>query len=149
MSGEAVWIHRKIAGALVGYEPVSERVLVVRLNAKPRNITPIQVYGPTTATTDEEMERFYQDLSQAVKQVHKRDMLLIVGDFNAKVCRREPSTMSSAVGLYGLGEMNEAGEQLEDFCFGSMSWLRSIPCSNNIQGGCIHGPLLMATPGIG
>jgi len=64
---------------------------------------------------DEEMERFYQDLSQAVKQVPKGDMLLVMGDFNAKVGRREPSAMSSAVGLYGLGETNEAGEQLEDF----------------------------------
>jgi len=63
MSTVAVWIHRKIA---VGYEPI---------NAKPRNITLIQVYGPTTAATDEEMERFYQDLSQAIKQVPKRDML--------------------------------------------------------------------------
>ena len=50
------------------------------------------------------MERFYQDLSQAVKQVLKGDMLLVMGDFNAKVGRREPSAMSSAVGLYGLGE---------------------------------------------
>jgi len=63
------------------------------------------------------MDRFYQDLSQAVKQVPKGDMLLIMSDFNAKVGRREPSTMSSAIGLYGLEEMNEAGEQLEDFCF--------------------------------
>ena len=47
----------------------SDRVLVVRLKAKPRNITLIQVYGPTTAATDEEIERFYLDLSQAVKQV--------------------------------------------------------------------------------
>ena len=39
-------------------------------------------------------------------------MLLVMGDFNAKVGRREPSAMSSAVGLYG----NEAGEQLVDFC---------------------------------
>ena len=61
------------------------------------------------------MERFYQDLSQAVKQVPKGDMLLVMGNFNAKVGRREPSTMSSAVGLYGFGETNEAG-QLEDFC---------------------------------
>ena len=44
-------------------------------------------------------------------------MLLVMGDFNAKVGRREPSAMSSAVGLYGLGETNEAGEQLEDLCF--------------------------------
>jgi len=74
------------------------------------------VYGPTTAATDEEMERFYQDLSQAVKQVPKGDMLLVMGDFNAKVGRREPSAVSSAVGLYGLGETIEASEQLEDFC---------------------------------
>jgi len=57
------------------------------------------------------MERFYQDLSKAVKQVPKRDMLLVMRNFNAKVGRREPSAMSSAVGLYGLGETNEAGEQ--------------------------------------
>jgi len=54
------------------------------------------------------MERFYQDLSQAVKQVPRGDMLLVMGDFNAKVGRREPSAMSSAVGLYGLGETNLA-----------------------------------------
>ena len=96
----------------MGYEPISDRVLVVRLKAKPRNITLIQVYGPTTAATDEEMERFYQDLSQAVKQVPKRDMLLVMGDFHAKVGRREPSAMSSAVGLYGLGETNEAARRL-------------------------------------
>ena len=93
------------------------------------------------------MERFYQDLSQAVKQVPKGYMLLVMGDFNAKVGRREPSAMSSAVGLYGLGETNEAGEQLEDSAW-STSWLWPIPCSNNIQGGCIPGPVLMATPGI-
>jgi len=71
-----------------------------------------------------------------------------MGDFNAKVGRREPSTMSSAVGLYGLGETNEAGEQLEEFCFEHEMALANTICSNNIQGGCIHGPLLMATPGI-
>jgi len=100
----------------VGYEPVSDRVLVVRLKAKPRNITLIQVYGPTTAATDGETEMFYQVLSQAVKQVPKGDMLLVMDDFNAKVGSREPFAMSSAVGLYGLGETNEAGGQLEDFC---------------------------------
>jgi len=55
MSGVVVWIHRKIAGAPVGYEPITDRVLVVRLNAKTRNVTLIQVYGQTTAATDEEM----------------------------------------------------------------------------------------------
>ena len=43
MSGVAVWIRRKIAGALVGYEPISDQVIVVRVKAKPRNIILIQV----------------------------------------------------------------------------------------------------------
>jgi len=60
------------------------------------------MYGPTTAATEEEMERFYQDLSRAVKQVSKGDVLLVMDDFNAKVSRKEPSAMSSTVGLYGL-----------------------------------------------
>ena len=90
------------------------------------------MYGPTTAVTDEEMERFYKDLSQAAKQVPKGNMLPVIGDFNAKVCRREPSAMSSAVGLYGLGEMNEASEQLEDFCLEHELALANT-CSNNIQ----------------
>jgi len=111
-----LFTHRKIAETIVGYEPISDRVFVVRLKAKPRNITLIQVYGRTTAATGEEMERFYQGLPQSVKQVPKGDMLLVMGDFNAKVGRREPSAMSSAVGLYGLGETNELGEQLEDIC---------------------------------
>jgi len=61
MSGVTIWTHRKIAEALVGYEPISDRVHVVRVKAKPRNITLIQVYEPTTAATNKEMERFYRD----------------------------------------------------------------------------------------
>ena len=45
--------------------------------------------GPMKAAADEEMDRFYQDLSQTVKRVSKRDMLLVMGDFNAKVGKRE------------------------------------------------------------
>jgi len=65
MSGLAVWIHRKLTGVLMGYEPISDRVLVVRLMAKPRNITLIQVYGPTTAATDEEMETYPKQLNKS------------------------------------------------------------------------------------
>jgi len=60
---------RTVVGALVRYEPISGQLTVVQLSAKPRNITLIQVYGPTTAAIKKEMDRFYQDLPQAVKQV--------------------------------------------------------------------------------
>jgi len=68
------------------------------------------------------MERLYQDLSQAVKQVPKGDMLLVMGDFNAKDGTEEPSAMSSVVRLHGLEETNEAGEKLEDSCLENIQW---------------------------
>jgi len=57
-------------------------------------------------------------LSRAVKQVPKGNVLLVMGEFNAKVGRRKLSAVLSTVWLYGLGETNEADEQLEDFCLG-------------------------------
>jgi len=62
-------LSSSIDKVLGGYEPISDRLIVVRLNAKRRNIILIQVYEPPTAATKEFMERFYQDLSRAVKQV--------------------------------------------------------------------------------
>jgi len=71
-------------------------------------------------------------------------MLLVMGDFNAKVSRRKPSAMLSAVGLYGVGETNEAGEQLEDFCLEHELALANTMFRQHPR----PRPLLMATPGI-
>ena len=116
MSGVAVWIHRKLTGAILGFEPISDRTISVRLNAKPRNVTLIQVYGPTNDANEEEVASFYEGLSRAVQQTPKGDMLLVLGDLNAKVGAKDPSELTAVVGPYGLGEMNEAGERLQDFC---------------------------------
>ena len=74
-------------------------------------------------------------------------MLLIMGDFNAKVGRREPSTVSSVVGLYGLGEMHEAGEQLEDFCLEHEMALANTMFKQHPRR-LYRLPFLTATPGI-
>jgi len=79
----------------------------------------------------------------STKTCLRGDMLLVMGDFNA-VCRREPSAMSSAVGLYGLGETNEASDQLEDICL-EHEMAPANTMFRHIQGGGIPGPLLMAT----
>jgi len=54
MSEVAVWIHRKVAGVLVGYEPISDRVIVERLNAKPRNI---RTYCDSSVWTNDSSHR--------------------------------------------------------------------------------------------
>ncbi|XP_072019723.1 craniofacial development protein 2-like [Amphiura filiformis] len=74
----------------------------------------IQAYAPTSASSDEEIQQFYDQLQQAIDSIHKRDILVVTGDFNAKVGAR--STNTYVMGSNGLGEQNERGEMLVDFC---------------------------------
>ena len=112
MSGVAIWIHKKIAKVMTGYEPVNDRVLKIRFNAKPRNVTMIQAYSPTTTASEEEVNKFYRDLHETVSKSPRQDILLMMGDFNAKV----GNEVNGANGGLGMHEANEAGERLIDFC---------------------------------
>jgi exonuclease III len=111
--GAAVWINKRVAWAIIGYEPISSRLLVVRFNAKPRCISLIQVYAPTSVSDETQVEQFYHELAAVVKKVPARDILVITGDFNAKVGK---ASSTPVVSLGGLGDVNEAGERLLDFC---------------------------------
>jgi len=68
-----------------------------------------------------------------------------MSDFNTEDSRREPSAVSSAVGLYGLGETNEGGDQLEDFCLEYELALANTMFKQHPRQ-CIPVPLLMVTP---
>jgi len=111
--GVGIWLNRRIAGALIGYEPINSRLITVRLNAKPRNISIIQVYAPTSEQEEEQIEQFYMELTTAIARIPKKDIIMVLGDFNAKVGK---GRWSSVVGEEGLGELNTAGERLIDFC---------------------------------
>jgi exonuclease III len=65
-----------------GCNPISKRVIYLRLAAKPLNISVVQVYAPTA---EEDKEEFYRDISMALTEIPKRDFLLILGNWNAKV----------------------------------------------------------------
>src|ERR1700733_1041925 len=98
----------------MGYDTISDRILSVRFQGKETNTTIIQVYAPTSAAKEEEHESFYSELQGKLDNVPKGDTMVIMGDFNAKVGRsneKEPAT-----GGFGLGERNEAGERLVEFC---------------------------------
>ncbi|XP_072025046.1 craniofacial development protein 2-like [Amphiura filiformis] len=56
--------------------------------SKPMNMSVIQAYAPTSASSDEEIQQFYDQLQQAIDSIHKRDILVVTGDFNAKVGAR-------------------------------------------------------------
>ena len=86
-------------------------MLSVHFQSKPFNITVIQVYAPTSNA--EEAERFYEDLQDLLELTPKKDVLFIVGDWNAKVGSQETPGVT---GVFGLGMQNEAGQRLREFC---------------------------------
>ena len=72
----------------------------VRFQGKPLNITVIQVYAPTSNTEKAEVERFYEDLQDLLELTPPKDVLFIIGDWNAKVGSQETSGVT---GKFGLG----------------------------------------------
>ena len=85
----------------------------VCFQGKPFNITVIQVYAPTSNTKEAEVERFYEDLQDLLEVIPPKDVLFIIGDWNAKVGRQE---IPGTIGKFGLGVQNEAGQRLTEFC---------------------------------
>ena len=88
-------------------------MISVRLQGKPFNITVIQVYAPNSNIEEPEVQRFYEDLQDLLELTHKKDVLFIIGDWNAKVGDQETPGVTEK---FGLGIQNEAGQRLIEFC---------------------------------
>ena len=84
-NGVGFLVHKSIQSAVLGCQPISSRIITIRLKAKPLNITIIQVYAPTTDYDDEQIEQFYNQIQTVIDKVNKKDTLIIQGDWNAKV----------------------------------------------------------------
>ena len=82
-------------------------MISVHLQGKPFNITVIQVYAPTGNAEEAEVERFYEDLQDLLELTPKKDVLFIIGDWNAEVGSQETTGVT---GKFGLGMRNEAGK---------------------------------------
>ena len=88
-------------------------MISVRFQGKPFNITVIQVYAPTSNTEEAELEWFYEDLQDLLEQTSKKDVLFIIGDWNANIGIQETPGVT---GKLGLGIQNEAGQMLIELC---------------------------------
>ena len=86
-------------------------MISVRFQGKPFYITVIQVYALTSNA--EEVERFYEDLQDLLELTSKKDVLLVIGNWNAKV---ESQEIPGVTGKFGLGVQNETGQRLIEFC---------------------------------
>ena len=87
-------------------------MISVHFQGKPFNITVIQVYAPTSNAEEAEVEWFYEDLQNLVELTPKKDVLFLIGNWNAKVGSQETPGVT---GKFGLGIRNEAGQRLMSF----------------------------------
>ena len=85
-------------------------MISVHIQGKPLNIMVIQVYAPTSNAEEAEVEWFYEDLQDFLELTPKKDVLFIIGDWNAKVGSQETPEK------FGLGVQNQAGQRLIEFC---------------------------------
>ena len=85
----------------------------VRFHGKPFNIMVNQVYAPTSNAEEAEIEWSCGDLQDLLELTPKKDVLFIIGDWNAKV---ESQETPGVTGKFGLGVRNEAGQRLMEFC---------------------------------
>ena len=84
-NGVAIIINKRVQNAVPGCNLKNDSMISVCFQGKPFNITVIQVYAPTSNA--EEAEQFYQDLQDLLELTHQKDVLFIIGDWNAKVGR--------------------------------------------------------------
>ena len=103
------------------WEAVSERIISCRLSAHPVNVTLISIYSPINPqsaqkSTADAADVFYIDLQRTLDKTPTNDMILIMGDFNARIGKQQHQTISSVVGPHAVDHLNENGKRLVDFC---------------------------------
>ena len=109
-------VNKRVQNAVLGCSLKNDRMISVVCKGKPFNIMVIQAYATTINAEEAEVERFYedlQDLQDLLELTPKKDVLFIIGDWNAKVGSQEAPGVT---GKFGLGVQNEAGQRLIEFC---------------------------------
>ena len=119
-NGVAIIVNKRVQNAVLGCNLKNDRMISVRFQDNPFNITVIQVYAPTSNTEEVEVVWFYEDLQDLLELTPKKEVLFIIGDWNAKVGRQETPGVT---GKFGLGVQNEAGQRLTEFCQETTSFI--------------------------
>ena len=112
-NGVAIMVNKRVRNAVLGCNLKKDRMISVCFQGKPFNTTVIQVYAPTSNAEEAEVEWFYKDLPDLLELTPKKDVLCIIGDWNAKVGSQETPGVT---GKFGLGTQNEAGQRPVEFC---------------------------------
>ena len=112
-NGVALIVNKSVWNAVLGCNLKNDRKISVHFQAKPSNITVIHVYAPTSNAEEAEVEWFYEGLQDLLELTPSKDVLFIIGDWNAKVGWQEIPGITCK---FAFGVQNEAGQRLTEFC---------------------------------
>ena len=111
--GVAIIVNKRVWNAAIGCNLKNNRMISTHFQGKPFNIMVIQFYAQTSNAEETELEHLYKDLQDHLELTPKKDVLFIIGDWNAEVGSQETPEVT---GKFGLGGQNEAGQRLIEFC---------------------------------
>src|SRR5215469_10400832 len=114
-NGVGILMNKEGRKSLMEWSPISEKIMLARFKTKIPNLTIIQCYAPTEITEKDKKEEFYQQLSETITTVNKRDVIIVMGDMNAKIGPNNEG-IEHVMGRHGIGNMNENGKLFSALC---------------------------------
>ena len=112
-NGVAHIVDKRVKNMVLRCNIKNDRMISVCFQGKPFNITVIQVSAPTTDAEETEVDQLCEGLEDLLELTPKKDILFIIRDWNVKVGSQDKPGVT---GKLGLGEQNEAGQRLTEFC---------------------------------
>ena len=118
--GVGIAVERGMAGAVIKFVPVNDRIILLRFRFRHADLTVIEAYAPTEEAEDSVKEKFYYALQATLDTVARHDFKILMGNFNAKM-GKESDVWGNTLGKFGAGDCNDNGERLLEMC-----------CNNNL-----------------
>ncbi|XP_029158388.1 craniofacial development protein 2-like [Nylanderia fulva] len=113
-NGVGILVDSEFVKYVKGFIPISDRVMLLQLHGKPFDINLIQIYAPTSEKRyDDDVEVLYDTIRDTLQGLQSDNVNLVMGDFNAKIGQ---GRRTDIVGVHDLGESNERGDRLFEFC---------------------------------
>ncbi|KAG7307745.1 hypothetical protein JYU34_006321 [Plutella xylostella] len=113
--GVALLLNKSAKQCLLNWKPINERILTARFKTRARNVSIIQCYAPTEDTECEKKDHFYLQLDEILREIKRKDIVVLMGDLNAKVGSQN-SSLEMIMGKHGVGTMNDNGERFIETC---------------------------------
>ncbi|XP_052744154.1 uncharacterized protein LOC128199289 [Bicyclus anynana] len=136
-NGVGILVPDRLNGYVLGYNPVSDRIVTMKLNTKPCTLNIVSIYAPTSQSSEEEIETFYGKLEETLDSIPNREITMILGDWNAKVGNTTADEhLRETVGHYGLGSRNERVVRIDEMMSQPFKFCKGV------RQGCILSPIL-------